>query len=328
MDKEKIIISYFKLNEKERQESYLATNGLAFLKKGLIAVGDAHFAVLEEDGRVIAYGDNSCGQCDTQGWENVSKVVAGDYHTVALLRDGTVVATGDNTHGQCNVGTWKNITDIYAVNHLTVGVQADGTVTVAARTQQNENKGQSQEQPINNTTNIPNPNQTETSDYSDYEWEEKEDGVVITWYNGREETVIVPEFIQGKPVRVIGYRAFWYSSAVKHLVLPKHLSLIGTGAFSNCINLEKVEIPYGTEKIGRFAFDSCRKLETLTIPSSVKEIGSYAFGDCTNLSEIVIPDSVRVIGADSFANCKKLKNVKIFPQTRERLDPWGKIIPR
>ena len=112
MDQEKLIITYFQLNEKERQKHFLVNSTHDIDKTKLFAVGKAHFAVLDDDGMVIAYGDNSCGQCDTQGWENVSKVVAGDFHTAALLNDGTAVATGDNTYGQCNVGAWKNITDI------------------------------------------------------------------------------------------------------------------------------------------------------------------------------------------------------------------------
>ena len=328
MDKEKIIISYFKLNEKERQERYLATNGLAFLKKGLIAVGKAHFAVLNDDGRVIAYGDNNCGQCNTQSWENAAKVVAGDYHTAALLRDGTAVATGDNTHGQCNVGAWKNITDIYAMNHLTVGVQADGTVTVAVPTQEKENEAQSQPQHADNTSNVQKSKRTEPTDYRNFEWKEVRFGVEITKYKGNEETVVIPETIQGKPVRVIGDSAFKYNPDVKCVRLPKNLSVIAINAFSCCKNLKNVEIPYGTEEIGVLSFFSCGKLESLTLPDSVKEIGSYAFGDCTNLREIVIPDSVQSIGVGAFNDCKKINKVEISPQTRYRVDPMGEILPK
>lgn len=325
VNREKLIITYFKLNEKERQKCFLLNSTHDIDKTKLFAVGKAHFAVLDDDGRVIAYGDNSCGQCDTQGWENAAKIVAGDYHTVALLNDGTVVATGDNTYGQCNVGAWKNITDIYAMNNLTVGVQADGTVTVAARTQQNENNGQSQAQHKNNTANIPNHNQTKPTDSSSFEWEKEEDGVIITKCKGSEETVVIPEDIQGKPVRAVGFHVFWRNSAVKNVVLPKNLRSIGIGAFGYCTNLENLEIQYGTEEIGISAFYSCGKLKTLTLPESVTTIGASAFERCTNLTEIVIPDSVQIINADAFAGCNKINRVEISPQTRERVDPRGEI---
>lgn len=328
MDREKLIITYFKLNEKERQKCFLLNSTHDIDKTKLFAVGKAHFAVLDDDGRVIAYGDNSCGQCDTQGWENVSKIVAGDYHTAALLNDGTVVAAGDNTYGQCNVGMWNGITDIYAMNNLTVGVQADGTVTVAARTQRNENNGQSQAQHKNNTANIPNHNQTKPTDSSSFEWEKEEDGVIITKYKGSEETVVIPEDIQGKPVRAVGFHVFWHNSAVKNVVLPKNLRSIGIGAFGYCTNLENLEIQYGTEKIGISAFYSCGKLKTLTLPESVTTIGASAFERCTNLTEIVIPDSVQIINADAFAGCNKINKVEISPQTRERIDPRGEIFPK
>ena len=328
VNREKLIITYFKLNEKERQNRFLVNSTHDIDKTKLFAVGKAHFAVLDDDGRVIAYGDNSCGQCDTQGWENAAKVVAGDYHTAALLNDGTVVATGDNTYGQCNVGAWNGITDIYAMNNLTVGVQTDGAVTVAVRTQRNENNGQSQAQHKNNTANIPNHNQTKPTDSSSFEWEKEEDGVIITKYKGSEETVVIPEDIQGKPVRVIGDSAFKYNPDVKCVRLPKNLSVIAINAFSCCKNLKNVEIPYGTEEIGVLSFFSCGKLESLTLPDSVKEIGSYAFGDCTNLREIVIPDSVQSIGVGAFNDCKKINKVEISPQTRYRVDPMGEILPK
>ena len=89
MDKS-IIISYFKLNEKERQEHYLATNGLAFLRKGLFAVGYTHFVTLQDDGTVAAFGNNEYGQCNVGGWTNITAISGGFCHTLGLRSDGTV----------------------------------------------------------------------------------------------------------------------------------------------------------------------------------------------------------------------------------------------
>ena len=54
------------------------------------------WAVVSEDGSVLAWGDNDWGQCNTQDWTDIIAVAVGTYHTVGLKRDGTLVATGAN----------------------------------------------------------------------------------------------------------------------------------------------------------------------------------------------------------------------------------------
>ena len=90
MNQTKLVITYFKLNEQERTESYLCGDVGDILKSRKLAVGYAHIALLNDNGTVSAHGDNSRGQCNTQSWQAVTKVVAGDFHTAALKSDGTV----------------------------------------------------------------------------------------------------------------------------------------------------------------------------------------------------------------------------------------------
>ena len=86
-----------------------------------------HWAVVSEDGSVLAWGDNDWGQCNTQDWTDIIAVAVGTYHTVGLKRDGTLVATGANYRdeyyedlgkygepyicwGQCDVDGWQAAT--------------------------------------------------------------------------------------------------------------------------------------------------------------------------------------------------------------------------
>ncbi len=65
-----------------------------------IACGAFHSLVLQYDGKVIAWGDNSRGQTNVPG--GLSKVVAiaaGAFHNLAVKSDGRVVAWGDNSRG-------------------------------------------------------------------------------------------------------------------------------------------------------------------------------------------------------------------------------------
>ncbi len=95
-----MLVTFFRLSEQERQEHYLAKNTSDILKRKKLAFGTAHMAVLEDDGTVSAYGDNSRGQCEVAAWRDMQKIAAGDFHTVGLKKDGTVLAAGDNTYGQ------------------------------------------------------------------------------------------------------------------------------------------------------------------------------------------------------------------------------------
>ena len=66
-----------------------------------VAAGYLHSAALRADGTVVAWGDDSYGQTDVPtGLTNVVDLVAGDFHTLALRADGSLVGWGDNMYGQ------------------------------------------------------------------------------------------------------------------------------------------------------------------------------------------------------------------------------------
>lgn len=77
---------------------------------------------------VVAWGDNTYGQCDVPpGLSNVVAVSGGLDFSLALNSDGTVVAWGDNTYGQTNVpSTATNIVAISANWHGALALKADG----------------------------------------------------------------------------------------------------------------------------------------------------------------------------------------------------------
>ena len=299
MDKEKIIVSYFKLNEKERQERYLATNGLAFLKKGLLAVGYTHFVTLQDDGSVAAFGNNEYGQCNVDGWRNVIKVAAGDFHTVALKSDGTVSAVGNNRYGQCNVEEWRDITDIFADKGFTVGVTSDGKILATRKTDTTESHTAADNHDTKKTNTV--KDKPVTGVYNDFEYVITGGKANITKYKGNAETVVIPEEIGGVPVRCIGKKAF-YSKGLSSLILSQNLREIGEEAFGWCVMLSKLEIPYGLEIIGNNAFFSCG-IKELILPESVKTIGDSAFHDNFSLRKLVMPYGVEKIGNNAFFNC-------------------------
>lgn len=98
------------------------------LPRSIVAVGHRHTVGLAGDGTVLACGDNSFGQCDTEGWSNITAVAAGAYHTLALRADGTVVSTGRDSEGQRNTDGWSDIVQIAAGDYASFALRADGTV--------------------------------------------------------------------------------------------------------------------------------------------------------------------------------------------------------
>lgn len=89
----------------------------------------------------------------------------------------------------------------------------------------------------------------------DYAPNWNEEGIVITGYNGNDETVTVPEKIDGKAVISIAGGAF-VNKNIKTLVLPKTLLTVDDGAFVGCSKIETVYYPDCIYSMNDGAFDS------------------------------------------------------------------------
>ena len=93
-----------------------------------IEVGEYHTVALLADGTVKACGNRNYSQCSVSSYKGVIMISAGDYHTMALLEDGRVVATGLNTDSQCDTSSWEDIVMISAGAMHSVGLRSDGSV--------------------------------------------------------------------------------------------------------------------------------------------------------------------------------------------------------
>ena len=113
-------------------------------------------------------------------------------------------------------------------------------------------------------------------------------------------------------------QAFYKSTNVEHLILPKTLTTIGKEMFYRS-KLKSVVIPASVETIEAAAFMGCSSLATVTFEkgSQLKTIGGgyyyhYYYGvfsDCTALKSIEIPASVETIEAAAFMGCSSLATV-------------------
>lgn len=101
---------------------------VSLLPEGRLAAGFEHTVVLMEDGTVRAFGSNSHGQLNVEGWQNVVYVAAGAYHTLGLTADGRVLACGDNTHLQTDVSFYAGVKAIAAGDYASFLLLEDGQV--------------------------------------------------------------------------------------------------------------------------------------------------------------------------------------------------------
>ena len=90
-----------------------------------------------------------------------------------------------------------------------------------------------------------------------------------------EETVVIPEEVNGYPVTVIGGEAFCNTS-VKKVVLPETIEYIESLAFGNCQSLEEINFPESLKCIGYDAF-SYTNLKDIKINCPELIIGRASF---------------------------------------------------
>ncbi len=141
---------------------------------------------------------------------------------------------------------------------------------------------------------------------------DEQDKAVIVDYKGKNETVIIPDEIAGKPVCAIDDNALENKLFIRNVVLGENVVRIGNSAFKNCQWLSKITFNDKIESIGASAFEECEALKEITIPEKVKEIKERTFFNCGMLP-LVIAKGVEKIGAEAFANddgCTSLTKVE------------------
>jgi len=142
-----------------------------------------------------------------------------------------------------------------------------------------------------------------------YEYEEREDGIVITSTRLLAKDLEVPSEIDGFPVVAIAPSVFCGIKETESVVIPEGVVSIGASAFEGCENLKEVTIPSSVTEIGERAFRSTPWYKSLTDEFCI-------FGDgvlikyCGDDAEVVIPDSVKYL-SDAFSGSEVVASVTI-----------------
>ncbi len=131
--------------------------------------------------------------------------------------------------------------------------------------------------------------EAESTPVSDFIYTVSDNTVTITGYNGSDEVVIIPSYIEGYPVSIIGEEAFSKKQGLKKVILSDTVKEIGKKAFYESVELEEVVMPEGLSVISEHAFDNCTALSAVNLPDTLTFIYNGAFENCTSLKYVRIP---------------------------------------
>ena len=101
----------------------------------LLSAGREFSVYIDQNGKVVGFGDNTYKQLNVDNWSDIVQISAGGFHTLGLKSDGTVVATGYNNFKQIDVGTWSNIKQVSGGRYHSLGLKEDGTVLCVGENQ-------------------------------------------------------------------------------------------------------------------------------------------------------------------------------------------------
>lgn len=159
----------------------------------------------------------------------------------------------------------------------------------------------------------------------EYRYDVYEDHVKITKYIGFKTDVTVPEQIDGLPVRIIGYKAFFRNycfaaqDAAHHteigietLTLPDSVYYIEDYALAGLEEAVTINFGTGLISIGNDALQNCFLLRNLNFSGdNLRYIGAWAFSACRSLENVSLPEGVASIGEAAFICCRSLKHINI-----------------
>ncbi len=135
---------------------------------------------------------------------------------------------------------------------------------------------------------------------------------ILEKYSGKDKEAVIPDSVDGVPVKTIACNAFANNDTLESVVIPA--SVWDISGFLNCTALRSVTIEnnpnYKTGIIRQSAFEGCKALESITIPECFDTVMENAFADCTSLAEIIFPEHKMTLNKYSFCDTPWYKTLK------------------
>lgn len=121
--------------------------------------------------------------------------------------------------------------------------------------------------------------------------ENRENELMLTAYNGTDESVVVPETVDGYTVTGIDDGVFTYKGkgiVVENITLPDSINYFGSNVFRNS-KLVSVNIPKSLRLIPSYTFYKCKNLETVVFHDDILAVAHSAFLD----TDITLPQNIQ-----------------------------------
>ena len=145
--------------------------------------------------------------------------------------------------------------------------------------------------------------------------------------------LIIPDTIEGLPVREIGPAAFMGCNTLTSVVLPDGLLAVGDGAFTACQGLKSINLPASVETVGPGAFRDVPcpvsvdagnghfVLENNAFLCSLDDGGEKTLLHCPlKDGEIAIPEGITALEGEAFADDTACTSLS-FPATLKTIGP-------
>lgn len=145
---------------------------------------------------------------------------------------------------------------------------------------------------------------------------------------------VIPEMIEGYPVRIIASGAFHHRTELEEIIIPDTIEYIGDYAFTYCENLKEITLPEKLQYIGDCSFLGAKNLRTIIGGDNITHIGHSAlygtkwlnqqnndfailgktlYKYLSTTKEVVIPENIITLGNYAFSN-SKIKKVTLSKQ--------------
>ena len=177
------------------------------------------------------------------------------------------------------------------------------------------------------------PNNASDFDYDTFE-KDGERVIRLIRYKGERTDVVIPDTIDGLPVRILKgvtaqnengnpgvVQGVFEDTAIESVYIPSSVSSLGRYSFAHCTKLEQVEFAKGCgiTALNMSTFESCTALTRIDLSPLTKLKGTYSsFRDCTSLKEIIFPEGMTIIDEGSFLNCSALQSLYL-PDSLEKI---------
>ena len=160
--------------------------------------------------------------------------------------------------------------------------------------------------------------------YAHIETAENDTGITITKYETEQDTISVPDYIDGRPVTAIesGSTASVFPEFIelRSITLPKYLKRIGDHALSK-LWLRNIDLPDSLEHIGKMAF-TFSNFESIYLPDSVTTLDERAFFVCGFLKSVRFSPNISRIPQGCFEQDQYLESL-ILPEGITEIMPWA-----